>query len=225
MGAIRTTLDLHRLNADFELLEKRSQPSRSWVQHFFDLFYIFIHYSVNTLNNIQDINGVNRTLSPSSTNSQTCNLLMASQGGGCGTYFPSPGGGYLHDNDQQTQYTADEWGIVVGSNNVAVTPQDNDLGTKIAHGIAAGELLYAGTEIIYPTFANPNGAMVLRRYFTNESGGNVTVNEVGMISTGFDTSANDTSYLFLIARDVLGAPVVIANTQLLVVTYTAQITV
>lgn len=229
MGKIITRLDLYRLDKDFQLLEKRSMQSRSWLQHFFDLWYILCGFDSNTLANVADIDGNLRTLSDNGGVAQTCNLLMASQAGGCGSFFPAPsaGAGFVTWPDAGSTryilYTGDHWGIVVGSGNTPVTPQDNALETKIAHGIGAGQLQYAGTEILAPTFADPDGEMILRRYFTNASGGNVTIEEVGMYSPGFFES--DNSYLFGICRDVVAPAVVIADTELLVATYTIQITV
>ena len=229
MAKILTKLELHRLSSDFQLLQKHTQPSRSWLQHFFDLWYIMLGFDSNTLANIADIDGNLRTLFDNGGTQQTCNLLMASQAGGCGSFFPVPSasaGFVTWPNAGSTRYilyTGDHWGIVVGSNNVAVTPQDNALGAKIVQGAAAGQLLHGGTEILPPTFADPNGLMVLRRYFTNSSGGNVTIEEVGMYSPGF--FENDNSYLFSICRDVVAPAVVVADTELLVATYTVQITV
>jgi len=227
MGKILTRLDLHRLDKDFQLLERRTQQSQSWLQHFFDLWYIWLGHKTNTLANIPDIGGVLRTLSPDDSTHLICNLLLASQAGGCGSFFPW-GQGFLVDKTGSCGYvprTGDEWGIVVGSGNTPVTPQDDDLETKIVQGQAAGELLHGGTEILPPTFANPNGQMILRRYFTNASGGNVTCEEVGMRAPGFDTSGDDLACLFGICRDVVAPAVVIADTELLMATYTIGITV
>jgi hypothetical protein len=228
MGAIRTTLDLHRLDKDFHLLEHRRRQSRSWLQHFFDLWYILVDWDTHTLGGVTDVNGAGVNLGDSGAAMTGPNLLMAAQGGGCGSFFPDPTSNesicHKIPDDQCIGFVGDEWGIVVGSNNMAVTPQDDALGTVIAHGTGAGELLYAGMEILPPTFANPNGAMVLRRYFTNVSGGGVTCEEVGMYSPGFDDIAGGGIHIFCICRDLTGG-VAIADTQLLVVTYTVQITV
>jgi hypothetical protein len=228
MGKLLTTLDLHLLDKDFHLLEHRRRQSRSWLQHFFDLWYILVDHNTHTLAGVNDVNGAPQNLGHSGAAMSGPNLLLAAQGGGCGGLFPDPdsNAGICHKipNDQSIEFVGDEWGIVVGSNNVAVTPQDDAMGTKIAHGTAAGELLYAGMEIIHPTFANPNGQMLLRRYFTNQSGGGVTCEEVGMYSPGYDDIVGGGIHMFCICRDLTGG-VVIANTQLLVVTYTVQITV
>ena len=105
---------------------------------------------------------------------------------------------------------------------MAVTPTDDKLVTKIAHGEAATQLLYGGTELYGLTYANPNVSFNIRRYFTNVAGGAINVTESGLYSPGY--SANVISYLFCICRDVFGA-VTVNNGQILVVVYTVQTTV
>jgi hypothetical protein len=115
-------------------------------------------------------------------------------------------------------------GIVVGSDNTAAAPNDDALGTQISHGVAAGELQYGGMEVLVPTFANPNGEMIIRRFFTNDSGGGVTIEESGIYALGA-AGIGATTWAFCIARDVVAPAVVVADTEILVVTYTVQITV
>jgi len=78
------------------------------------------------------------------------------------------------------------------------------------------EVVLGGMEIFVPTFSHPDGSMVLRRCFTNNSGGNVTIKKVGIHAGAIPE---------LVAADVLGAPVTIADTQVLRVSYTMGITV
>ena len=75
---------------------------------------------------------------------------------------------------------------------------------------------YSGMEIMVPTFSDPNGSMVMRRYFTNNSGGDVTVRKVG-IHAGARPE--------LTAADELSSPITMGNGQVLRVSYTFQITV
>lgn len=227
MGQIRTDITFHRLSADYELLEKRTQRSRSWTRHFFDLLYEPLGYSSNTLATVPDIFGTNRVLSLSS-NSDTCNLMVSSPAGIAGSFFPIDGNhifaaGASGTGGKYLLNSGDEWGIVVGSNNTAVTPADNALVAKILQGVVGGTLCHSGTEILFPVSVNPNCTMMIRRYFTNNSGGDVTIREVGIYSPGLDTP-NVLAWLFCIARDVT-ADTVVHDTNILVVTYTVQITV
>jgi len=78
------------------------------------------------------------------------------------------------------------------------------------------EVELGGMEIFVPTFSHPNGSMVLRRCFTNNSGGDVTIKKVGIHAGAIPE---------LVAADVLGAPVTIPDTEVLRVSYTMGITV
>jgi len=221
MAKILTKIDLHRLSADGQLLEKRTFLSRSWLQHFFDLWYEPLGYQVNTVA-ANDIGSVSRNLLVKVGGGNTnplCNLMVASSpGGALSAALLSPAASI-----PTIPAAGDDIGIVVGSGNTPVTPQDDALVTKVVHGSAAGELEYGGCEVLPPTFADPNGAMLIRRYFTNVSGGNVTIEEVGIYSPGYCHIT--ILYFFCICRDVVAPAVVVADTELLMATYTVQITV
>lgn len=85
------------------------------------------------------------------------------------------------------------------------------------------EIEYGGTEVLSLIFAGANGEFTIRRYFTNNSGQSITVEEVGIQAAGEDTGPN--GYAFLTARDVVAPGVEVADTQILRVTYVPQITV
>lgn len=225
---LKTKITISRFDKDHRLLEKREQPSRSWLRHFFDLLYIPLGYNINTLAGINDITPAGRALvNPGGGTGVLPNLMVGAPGGGIATWIPS-GSEYNH-TCSSTPHGGEDIGIVVGSNATPVTPTDDKLNTRIAHGEAATQLLYGGGEIYGLLFAGLNGEMRIRRYFTNESGGVVTVREIGIYSPGFSV-AGLTAYIFCIARDltlVMGVPtdVVVADTQILEVEYTVQITV
>lgn len=224
MGRLRTTIKLRRFDSNFVLINEHEQVSKSWLKHFFDLLYEPLYYQNNTLANIADIGGNLRTLIqlPANGRGFLCNLLVSSPGGRANRIITGTNGGGTAGVANVNEIDGQNIGIVVGSNNTAVTPTDNALNTKIAHGEAATQLLYGGCETYGLAFADPNGEFKIRRYFTNVSGGDVTVREVGIYSPGL--VANDTAYAFAIARDVT-ADTVIATTEILEVEYTVQITV
>ncbi|MBA7645512.1 hypothetical protein ES703_53270 [subsurface metagenome] len=85
-------------------------------------------------------------------------------------------------------------------------------------------LEYGGCELIGLTFSDPNGEFTIRRYFTNHSGGSITVNEVGMHSVATDYGYK-WAWAFLIAHDIVSPGVAVADTELLRATYVPQITV
>ena len=194
MGKLVTTLVLERRDKFNRVLQRQEQLSRSWVRHFIDFSYIASGYGVNTLN-VHDITGTNRTLNAGVMS----NFQVMSTPGQC-----------LAFNVNGNRIVGEKVGIVVGSGVPTVTPTDDVLTTPIPHGMLSGQFLYGGTEIFGLTFANPNGSFTIQRYFTNESGNTITVNEVAIYTVGNGSS-------FCVYHDAVSPGVAVPNTQILVV--------
>jgi hypothetical protein len=122
---------------------------------------------------------------------------------------------FAPDND-------DTYGIVVGTGTTAPTNTDYNLGAKIAHGTGAGQLDYGAHSRTAPTVVGANVDYVISRSFYNGSGASITVNEIGIIVSTYDTGVFQR--FFLIVRDVI-APVTVNDTQTLTVQYTWRTTV
>ena len=106
----------------------------------------------------------------------------------------------------------DAQGILVGSGTDAESFEDYALQTKIANGTAAGQLSYVESEahsITYnagtKTFKN-----TLVRYFNNNSGGDISVNEVGLV--GYTHFCGWSNWYVMPTRDKLASTVTIPNT-------------
>jgi hypothetical protein len=104
----------------------------------------------------------------------------------------------------------DTFGIVVGTNATAVTIGDYALGTKIAHGVGSGQLQYATNSPNTATGTNPI-TWVQTRNFTNNSGAEIAIAEVGIISYS--------TYYTLLERTVLSNAFPVANNATCVVQY------
>lgn len=104
------------------------------------------------------------------------------------------------------------YGIRVGTGNTPVTATDVTLDALISHGIGAGQLSYAAMAWIDVVESGANVDFSCSRSFTNSSGGTITVAEI-------DLSIQAGSYYHTIARDVLGAPVAVADGEVIVVEY------
>ena len=96
----------------------------------------------------------------------------------------------------------DTYGIVVGT-NAGTTAEDNEnyaLDTKILHsGIGgAGELNYQAVTFVSPRVVGPNIDLDITRTFLNETGGTITVKEIGIICK----NSSITKY-HLLLRDVV----------------------
>jgi hypothetical protein len=131
------------------------------------------------------------------------------------TYFGSgtPLAMAASDND-------DSIGIVVGSGSTSVGPTDYSLVSKIAHGTGSGQLDYDASAVLY-SYGSSSSYVELYRSFTNKSGADITVREVGIIAKSVwrDSSAVRNDVNFLVARDVLPTPVKVPNLGTLTVRY------
>lgn len=121
-------------------------------------------------------------------------------------------------------------GIVVGSGDTAEnfgmgSPPaaiGRALGTLIAHGAGAGQLNYSATTVPALTVSGSGPftySIAHVRYFNNASGNNVTVKEVGIYNYG-QVAATTSS--FMLARDLLASPIVIAHGGQYQVIYTFE---
>jgi len=69
-----------------------------------------------------------------------------------------------------------------GTNAVAIT--DYALQTAIAQGSGAGQLMHSNESYTAPVTVGSSRQFTLARVFTNKSGGNITVHEVGLYGLG-----------------------------------------
>lgn len=93
-------------------------------------------------------------------------------------------------------------------------------------GQSLGEFEYGGCFLDSYLVSNPNAEFVVRRQFRNNCGSSLTVNEVGLQTpqTAY-ASGRPFNWSTLIARDIIGGGQVVADTEVLEITYTVQITV
>jgi len=113
--------------------------------------------------------------------------------------------------------------IVVGSGTTPPKITDTSLTSQIGNGTGSGQLQYGTDSLTTPiTNLNNNSAsFTWSKSFTNGSGGNVTVAEVGAYISG-RVSGSNVSYFIL--HDLLPSEITLANTQVLTVVYTITIT-
>jgi hypothetical protein len=110
-------------------------------------------------------------------------------------------------------------GIVVGSSNQAESIDDFKLISIINHGTGAGRLSYQAMQNPTVSWNSQTKRFSARytRYFSNQSGGTITVAEVGIYAYFTYASSDET---FCIIRDVLSQPINIPNSYDLKVEYT-----
>jgi len=224
-------LILERFSKDGRLLERREQPSRSFLIQFIELLYVaHAQITPGAPYSMQDITDTARDVDSGGDLSSAWlkgNLKMGSTPGGSEQLVLA---GSVETAAANTivniSVVGEELGIVVGTGVGAVIPADFALGARILHGSVGGRLEYGGCELVGIAFADPNGEFTMRRYFTNNSGGGITVEEVGIYAGGTKQVILDFGFAwpFATARDLTGG-VAVANTELLRVTYVVQITV
>lgn len=111
-------------------------------------------------------------------------------------------------------------GIVVGTGAVAATISDYVLGNLIANGGGGGQLNYGAVSFGAPASDSTTSQITITRNFSNASGGDITLTEIGLYCKARDNTGSDR--YFLIIRDVIGGGILIPNGQTLTVNYRPQ---
>jgi hypothetical protein len=109
------------------------------------------------------------------------------------------------------------YGIVVGSSDLAFDRTHYNLQGKIAHGTGAGQLIYGATAVEDYSETDSQARFRMTRTFTNNTGSTVTVKEIGIV---FANLAVGVTWNILMARDVLTSPQAIPDGATLTVRYT-----
>jgi len=189
---------------DGKLLQKHHQRSHSWVRNAYNIMF-------STLAQ-KDINGAGfgagiLTLKKTSAAVESEDKCGATDADVDGTTqgYRAPAGG-------------DDFGILVGSGTNAEDFEDYVLQTPIVEGAGAGQLNHAQSEAHSISYAALTMKNELVRYFNNNSGGNVDINEIML-------ALNHVFYGWVAnCRDKLASTVTVPDTGQLKVTYTIQLT-
>ena len=102
-------------------------------------------------------------------------------------------------------------GIVVGTSDTAFSVEQYALGALIAHGTGAGQFAYQVSGFVSKAYASKVWTATSSRIMNNNSGGDITVKEVGLYSFIYDC--------FLTERSVLSPAVTVPNGAQLTATY------
>jgi len=84
--------------------------------------------------------------------------------------------------------TDDTYGIQTGTNDTAVLITNNKMGTKITHGDTSTKLNYGACSVGSPATVGTSRQFTIARTFTNNSGANIDVKEIGLILKVYDFS-------------------------------------
>lgn len=202
---LRCYFRLNILDKDKNLIKKgRAYKTKSFVKQFLQLWYRDI---IVTSFTVKDTSGTNQ--------------LDAS---GNNLYHSPMTGGESNDftiTDTNDYFVGgNETGIVIGTGTNAVTPSDYQLQTIIADGDSSSQMKYYGGR--YDNYTVDTGtdesSFDVSRLFKNDSGGSITINEIGFYCLDLDKK-------YCIIRDKLTSGVAVSDTEYLEVTYTFKIVV
>lgn len=112
-----------------------------------------------------------------------------------------------------------DYGILIGTGTTAFSPENYGMGTKIVSGIGSGQMSYVpmATSSAEYKAGTKTWAATVARIFNNNSGGSITVGEVGLVTY---TTIQSMSAYWLVERSVLSPTVAVAAGAQLTVTYT-----
>lgn len=115
------------------------------------------------------------------------------------------------------------FGVVVGTDNTAFSAEQYGLIAIIASGNGAGQFAYntMAAPVASYTAGTKTWKNTVVRIFNNNSGGSITVKEVGLIFSWlmFTNTGSSPSKKYLMERSVLSPTVAVANGAQLTVTY------
>lgn len=118
-------------------------------------------------------------------------------------------------------------GIMLGTDDTALSLSSTQLGTLIADGSGAGQLIHGDTTYTVPTTVGSSSYYSFHRSFTNNSGGAIVVKEAGWYAAGGATWTGYVSVRSQIARTLLNGltGVTVGNGESIDMSYTVKITV
>ncbi|MDX9804102.1 MAG: hypothetical protein RBS96_08875 [Dehalococcoidales bacterium] len=118
------------------------------------------------------------------------------------------------------------YGIVVGSGSEVEDFNGYKLSSLIANGTGAGQLTYQIGDSPSVTWDAPSLTFSANwvRYFNNNSGGDISINEVGLVGHFHIAFAYTSTLYVLVSRDVLASTLNVPDTGQLKVTYTINMT-
>ena len=110
------------------------------------------------------------------------------------------------------------WGIRIGTGSTGESFEDTKMDARIPHGDGAGEMRYWADRdgLLSWNGGTRKWTAKLQRYFTNHSGGSISVAEIALF--GYF----DKGFACMVTRDVLGSPVAVAEHELIRVNITQE---
>lgn len=183
--------------------------SRSFLYTFIRSLYAIMDYGADV--SIQHVDG------SSYSDIYPDNHLKVSSCGGSGVE--------VCPADTGDVFLGQDLGIVVGTGTSEVDSTDYKLQYQIDDGTDSGELEYFGTRVgktddLHVDAGNNEAYFEIERIFRNSSGGTVTINEIGIYSTGV---ASKNRVPVCIVRDKLSTGISLADGEYLKIKYRIKV--
>jgi len=185
-----------------KIIERKRQPAGSWTRNFWN-WMAMSQLSINCNAVTPDFGAGYLTWKTTSGVIKGSTTDIIEIGTGANFTFETQGGhGYRAG-------VTTNYGILVGTDATAFSIENYVLGALIANGTGAGQLSYQGMAI--PSVTWTQGSLTMNvnwnRYMNNNSGGDITVEEVGL------AAYTEQGYI-LFERHVTGGLAVPATAQL-----------
>ena len=139
---------------------------------------------------------------------------------------PNPGEGILYPNNGHN-YNTYLVNILVGSGSQSNSYNAINLNAPISNGSGTGQLIYSTPNIPTGITINGNQAyFIISQSLTNQSGGTITISEVGIIvnlNVYYRTSSSATGGNILTWYDILSSPISVGSGQQVIIYYTFSI--
>ena len=189
-----------------QIIHSREQEAHSWVRNFYN--WIF-------------------TQAASAAGTIASGLGITTLGGGSQGTYEDRCCWRLSQVDVGYGYNAgpgvDTLGIVVGVGTAEESLEDYALDDKIANGEDPGQLSYTQSSSEVFTVGTTKRCQWVR-YFNNNSGSPVTVNEVGIYTKiQYATAGSGWTMDIMVCRDMISPGVEVPDTGQLKVTYTIEL--
>jgi len=174
-------------------------PSKSFILNFLYLWWLCFNLNTTDTISVVDSSGNQTTL-----------------------VVPQPYGWWGWANCQFTSTNNPYAGIQVGSGTSSPSASSPYLESLILNGTSPGQLSYAYNGVTSPSVSSNPSTMQITQTLTNNSGGSVTVGEIGL-ATGLVNSSGSAFYAALIIHDVLSSAISLPYGGTITVTYTLQV--
>lgn len=192
-----------------KLTNEQSQRSHSWVRNAYTQLICQFASVVGVLSTDATYGaGKLNTKNWSGSTQYYTGSGLSYFGSAVGNGWRGTGGAYTH-------------GIVVGTSDLAEDFALYNLDELIVHGVTTDTLSYQAMALPTRTYTagTKTWDIVWERYINNNSGGTITIKEVGIIANNLINLGT----FNLIMRDVLSSPVELVDSAQLKVTYTVSL--